>query len=392
VLTFKELLQEYADNSRSVSIEYVDPYLYPQFVERYSDDENTPEGTVIVVSGSRYRTISPFDMITMDYNYDMQSFQVRSIDIEPLVTNAINYAIAENTSSIYTFASYNELGIPETLTNQMMAANYEVMLLDIVTDEIPDDCAILFLTQPGRDWTADTADKVRDYLQNGGRALFAIDSISTETTNINSVLGTFGISIGEYLVIEGSSSNYIRNPTYILPDIVQHEITQSLIERRFRPFLLHCSGIDILEDRSGSISIESLLSTTSGAFGRLNANPQALNLIKSENDVDGPIDLALAVTDSYNDAMSTKLIVVSASHIIDEQANDGSNYLFLINSLNWLQDKEDAVFIPSKEPRTFTPLDMTQREVNALMFVSAVVIPLSIFILGLIVWRRRRYS
>ena len=396
-LTFKELLQEYANNSKYIRVEYKDPYLYPQFAEKYNEDEGAlPVNTVIVESGNRFRAINPNEMITTDYN--MQTFQqyVKTIDIEPRITNAINDVTAEKTPVIYTFTSHNEAGIPESLQDQMVMANFDVKTFDIVTKDIPEDCTILFLTQPARDWTESAVEKVREYLQNDGRALFAFNNIFTDMPNLNGLLDSFGVKIGNYLVIEGSAEHLVSsNPTIMLPNIADHELNRTLLERNYRPLFIQPSGVETLPVRKNSIKIEPLLTTSSSSYGKV--NPDAQSIAKEEGDVDGPINVAVAVTDSYYTDVShtTKLVVVAASSIVDEQINyqlNGANYFFLINSLNWLQDKDDTVYIPSKSPATLSQLTITQQQIYILMFFSVFVIPLSVIAVGLVVWLRRRYS
>ena len=397
-LTFREILREYAAGSRHVRIDYIDPFIHPRFAHRFSEEgQDLPMGTVIVESGSRFRVLPPSEMVTMDF--DMQRFQqfVRSIDIEPQLTNAINYVTAEYTPIIYLLTGYNEFGIPESLAQQIRMANYEIEILEILTEDIPDDCTILLVTQPSRDWTERTADMVREYLNNGGRALFIIDNFFVDTPNLNSVLESFGVNVGYYLVIEGNPSNFSRHPTQILPNLTDHEINQSIIERRHRPFLQYSSGVDTLPTRRHSLHIEPLLVTTADSYGQMDLDPDS-PLVRSEGDVDGPIDVAVAITDSifYNNVEQvTQLVVVASSIKVNDQLNaasSGANYLFLINSLDWLQGREETIFIMPRAPRGLSPVSMTQQQLTMLTFLSTIVVPGSIVVIGLVVWLRRRYS
>ena len=396
-LTFRELLQQYANSSSHINVQFKDPYLYPQFTEKYSEGGGAlPIYSVIVESGPRFRVINPNDMITTDYNPQTYQPYVKSIDIEPQVTNAINYVTAENTAVIYTFTNNDEMTIPEALKGQIEMANYDLKTFDIVTEDIPSDCAALFLTQPARDWTEVAADKVKAYLQNDGRAIFAINYIFVDMPNLNSVLEAYGVSLGNYIVIEGDQKNYyLGNPLNLLPNIDQHDLTRKLLERKFPILLTQSSGADTLSVKKNSIKIEPLLTTSSQAYGKVDVNSQTI--AKEAGDVDGPINIAVAVTDSYytNEQHTTKLVFAATSSILDEQINNrtgGGNYEFLIDSLNWLQDKEDSVFIPSKTPNTNYQLTMSQQQSRVLMFVSIFVIPITIIGVGLIVWLRRRYS
>jgi len=397
-LTFRELLREYAAGSRHIRIDYIDPFIHPRFAHRFSEEgQDLPMSTVIVESGGRFRVLTPSEMVTMDF--DMQRFQqfVRSIDIEPQITNAINFVTTEDTPIIYLLTGYNEIGIPESLAQQIMMANYEIELLEILTEDIPEDCTILLVTQPSRDWTESTAEKVREYLNDGGRALFIVDNFFVETPNLNSVLESFGVNVGHYLVIEGNPRNFIRHPSQILPNLTEHEINMNLIERGHRPFLQFSSGVETLPTRRHSLLIEPLLVTTADAYGQTELDPEGA-LVRSEGDVDGPIDIAVAITDSIfqnNVEQVSKLVVVASSIKADDQQNaitGGANYLFLINALDWLQDREETIFIMPRAPRAFSQLSMTQQQMSMLTFLSTIVVPGSIIVLGLIVWLRRRYS
>ena len=397
-LTFREILREYAAASRHVRIDYIDPFIHPRFAHRFSDEgQDLPMNTVIVESGSRFRVLTPSEMVTIDF--DMQRFQqfVRSIDIEPQLTNAINYVTAEDTPVIYLLTGYNEFGIPESLAQQIMMANYEIEFLEILTEDIPDDCTILLVTQPSRDWTESTAEKVREYLNGGGRALFIVDNFFVDTPNLNGVLESFGVNVGHYLVIEGNPRNFIRHPSQILPNLTEHEINMSIIERGHRPFLQYSSGVETLPTRRHSIHIEPLLVTTADAYGQMELDPES-PLVRSEGDVDGPIDVAVAITDSIfhnNVEQVTKLVVVASSIKADDQLNaitSGANFLFLVSSLDWLQGREESIFIMPRAPRTLSQVSMTQQQMSMLTFLSIVVVPGSIIVFGLIVWLRRRYS
>jgi len=396
-MTFKQLLQEYVNSNSHISVVYKDPYLYPQFAVKYEDSgQSLPDSTVIIESAKRFRVINPNDMITTDY--DQQTYQpyVKSIDIEPQITNAIDYVTADNTSIIYTFTNDGESPVADSLKSQITLANYDIKTFDVLTQDIPSDCAILLLTQPTRDWSETAATKVKAYLQNGGRALFAINYTFTDMPNLDSVLQAYGISLGKYVVVEGSQNNYVSSPLYLLPNIQQHDVNQKLLSGGYRVLLAQSSGIDTLSVKKNSIKIEPLLVTSSQAYGKVNVDNQT-TIAKQEGDVDGPINVAVAVTDSfYTDVQhTTKLVFIASGSVTDDQVNgvtNGANYLLLVSSLNWLQDKSDTVYIPSKTPNAATQLTISQVQVNSLMFVSIFVIPLAIIVIGLVVWLRRRYS
>ena len=396
--TFKELLQEYQNSNKHISVVYKDPYLYPQFAVKYEENgASLPVNTVIVESAKRFRVLNPGEMITTDFDQQTWQQYVKSIEIEPRITNAINYVTADNTPVIYTFTNSGDLEIPEGLRNQITLANFEIKNFDVLIEDIPEDCAILFLTQPPRDWTETAANKVREFLQGGGKALFVIGYYFTDMPNFTGVLETYGVTQGKYLVIEGDQKNYLSSPLYLLPNTQQHDITAKLTDKNnpFRTLFFQCSGIEALAVKKQSITIEPLLTTSAQAYGRV--NPENQMIAKQPDDVSGPINVAVAVTDSFytNEQHITKLVILASAYALDESYNnaiDNGNYMFITGAINWLQGKSGTVYIPSKTPSSYSQLVMTQQQTVTLVIFSVFVVPVAILAIGLTVWLRRRYS
>ncbi|MDR1539805.1 MAG: GldG family protein [Clostridiales bacterium] len=396
-LTFKRLLEEYANNSSHIKVEYKDPYLYPQFVDQYAENgEQVSTNSLIVVGPRRNKIIASSEVVTLDY--DMTTYQqyVSSIDIEPRVTNAINYVTSENTSTVYTVSGNDDVLLQDSLKSQISQANFDVKDVNLVTSDIPEDCTILFVTQPMRDWTSDEAEKVSAFLQNDGKAVFALGYVGIDYPNLGAVLQAYGVGIGKYIVIEGSANHYVlNNPLYIIPEIQTHDITASIQTRSLRPLVVQGSGIEELAVKKTSTKIEPLLVTSTQAYGKTDMSSTTMS--KEAGDASGPFNMAVAVTDSfYTDVQhTTKLIVIGASSFIDENINaalGGPNWTMLIDSMNWLQDKNDTIYIPSKTPDNTARLSITSMQIAVYTLFSIIILPVLILAFGLAVWLRRRHS
>ncbi|MDR3239608.1 MAG: GldG family protein [Clostridiales bacterium] len=396
-LTFQRLLDEYAKSSSHIQLVYKDPYLYPAFVTQYAKDgEPIPINSVIVESGSLFKVIQANDMISTDFDYQNYSTYVKSIDIEPRVTNAINYVTSGASATAYTVSGSDELPLQDTLRSQLELANFEIKDVNLVTSEIPEDCTILFVTQPSRDWTASAAENVKTFLQNDGRAVFCVGAFGQEYPNLDSVLSSYGVRMGQYIVAENDPSHYAgNNRIYLLSDFAPHDITQPLLDKNYMPLLVQSSGVEKTELKKSSITIEPLLTTSKQAYGKTNPNTQTIE--KEPDDQDGPFDLAVAITDAYatDEEHTTKIIFIANPTIIDESVNTairGVNWDFLINAMNWLQDKADTVSILPKTPETAEQLTMSSMQVLVLSMFSSIILPLIILGAGLTVWLRRRHS
>lgn len=392
---YKELLDEYQSNSKTVKVVYKDPYLYPQFVEDYRTDETEiPVNSIIVESNRRFKVITASDLASYALDYNTYQYQLQSIDIEPQVTNAIKYVSEDNTSVIYQITNHSELTLSDNIAKQVSLANYDIKELDIFEDEIPEDCSILMATTPERDWTESEAEKIFEYLENDGRAIFFIDFMLEDMPNVSKVLNAYGVGYGKNLVFEGEASRiYQGYPIQIIPIQEPHDITNGMIQKNNRNLLYMATSVDKLDVVKNSVTIEPLLTTSSSSYAKANANAQSLN--KEQGDQEGPFNLAVAITDSYytDKQHSTKLVVVGSTSMLISQMNEyigGSNGDFILNSMNWLQDKSDSVYIRPKTGSSLSMLIMDGSQIIMLAVGSMIVIPGIIIIIGIVVWLRRR--
>jgi ABC-type uncharacterized transport system involved in gliding motility auxiliary subunit len=393
-LTFSRLLKEYESKSPNVKVEYRDPYMLPGFTEQFAtDEEGIPPDSVIVQSGEKFKVIKPEEMFTTAYDQNYQMY-VASIEIEPNISNAINYVTSPTSSILYTITGSNETALSESLKRQIGLANYDIKEVNLTASDVPEDCTMLLATQPTRDWTEEEAKKVLAYLQNDGRAIFLIGYYGTDLPNMASVLQNYGVDFGKYIVIEGNASNYIiNNPMYVLPTMKTHAITDSLTKSEYMPLMVRSSGIEPYDVKKSSTTIEPLLVSSSKAYGKTNL--KSVVQAKETTDVSGPFNMAVAITDSVytNEQHTTKMVVAGADTMLDESINSamgGGNWKFLINCLNWLQDKDNTIYIAPKTPEEQKTLSMTSGQSFAYAIICVLVLPGLILAAGFYVWLVRR--
>ena len=397
---FQPLLEQYATHSNRITVINRDPILHPQFVEAFAGpDVSVSPGSIIVSGPDRHRIIHANELTTMDVNWQVMPPQqfVRSINIEPLVTNAINFVMAAETPIIYHSTGNDEFELPPRLVAELVSAGYEVRTVNLLIEEVPEDTDILFLTMPGRDWSPDQAERIRYFLENNGRAVFIGGFRVHRFERMDEVLASFGIRLGDYVVFESNPNFFIGNtPMAIMPAFLPNEITENLIERNVRSLLLHSTGIDVLEMRRASTRIEPFAVTSMQAFGR--SDPDAVGVTQSPNDIDGPFMVAATIEDHMHmgagETMSTRMVVLGSDFVLVEDINAqiaGANFDMIINSLNWLREEPSRVFIPSRTPPTAARLMFTNPiDVIFIAAISVGVIPLFFGITGLVVWLRRR--
>lgn len=385
-----EILSQYADCSPKIHVIYKDPYIYPQFVESYkSEDQTVYTNSIIVESEKIYKIINPNELFTSDYNSNSTDIQV-----EPKITSAIQYVTSENIPCVYYVNGHNEMPIPETLKSKLSSANYEVKNLNILKEEkVPQDCKVLILSTPEKDYTKEEADKIKNYLTNDGNAIVLTNYSSASMPNFESIITAYGIETNKSIIVDPDPACYIQNnPTLIIPTIESHEITKSLTSKNYMVLLPMVQGLNEMQVKKATLKIEPLLSTSSSSYGKNSLEAKSLN--KEAGDINGPFTTAFAVTDeNYTDTLhQTKLVVVGNSDFVYDQIDmviGGNNSSFLVNAVKWLSGNEETTFISPKSVAQ-NSIVVTGSKILIISFVSCLLIPIVLFAAGLVVWLRRR--
>jgi ABC-2 type transport system permease protein len=405
-----ELLREYESSSSHIKLEFRDPTLYPTFVEQFATDgQAVASGSIVVQCGEYNTIIAPNDMYTYDqsseqaFQYYMQygSFPLSSVNFEPQISKAIHNVTIEDMPVVYELTGSGESTLQESFLKTLSLSKFQVKSIDLTFNELPEDCDILLASMPAQDWSKDTADRILAYLQRGG-SMMAFFSYGMERfPNLDYVLSSYGVAIGDYFVVEGSAANVAENnPGYLIPNIAQHEITTTATAASasgYRVVSVASTGINELPEKRINVKIEPLLSTSNSAYGRLVSNTEAETLSKTPDDIEGPFNIGVAITESVNavESYTTRLVIFGTPLLLEEYVNTnfsrGTNWDLILGGLNWMSERE-SIYIPAYTPAQVSRLSLTQVDANVLMIISIFVLPLIFVAAGVFVWFRRRHN
>lgn len=386
-----EVIHQYTKASSQIKLEYVDPLLNPQFVEKYKGDVTPDLGSVIVTSGEKFRVLQPSDFVNYAYYYYQMVPQ--SIAIEQQLTSAILFVTTDQAPVIYRLIGHDELELPEGFVELTKKENYCIEDLDLLTVEaVPEDAAMIMMLSPAKDLTEEEDQKLRDYLTNGGRMVMFIDYVAAERPNLEELLATYGLRVEKQFVIEGdANSRLTNNPFYLIPRYQEHVLTEPMIAARHLLVMPLTQPITSLQARRASLKIYPLLTSSDNSWAKSDFEAQTLDW--AEGEPVGPFNVAVAVTDGedYGPAPA-KLVVISTSGLLVEQFDQfsrGANSDFVINSINWLNEAQENITVRPK-PFKNTYLSMTYMQQLILAAAFVIVLPVLVFLTGFVVWKRRR--
>ena len=206
-----EVINRFKQANKNISVEYKDPVLYPQFANQYVDHEIT-QNSVIVVNETQGRSkyVDYMSMYVVETDYNNNSYNVTAVDVEGQIVSAISYVTTEDLPVLYAVVGHGEEGITNTLAMSLDRVNITVKTLDTLSSEsIPDDCSVLLINAPETDYSEEEAVLIREYLQNGGNAIFLVDFKTNSLANISGLIEYYGTTIVAGFILEENPTNYV---------------------------------------------------------------------------------------------------------------------------------------------------------------------------------------
>lgn len=381
-------LQQFKGLSKHISVEYINPVANPKFYYKYTDIE--PTSNSLIVAGPYDNVVVDYnDIYAYEFNYATYQNEIVGYDGEGQVISAIIRASSENIPKFYIVSGHDELPFDERFTNALDKENvaYETISLFAV-DAVPEDADGIILNAPTSDYSSDDIEKIQAYLEQGGNALIIPTWTTESMDNFEQILGYYGVSVVEGMVVENDPGSYYQSPYYIIPYIEQDAITEKIGNGAvFAPF---ARGLSYDED-SGDAYYQPLLTTSSSAFSKTDMSDSE-DYRKNDADIDGPFVIAMKAEKSTQSGEVSKAIIVATEQMFTANADDvvpGYNVKLFSSMVSSLAERENSLAVPVKYYEIGN-LIFSARAVYIVGVVSVIVIPIGCLIAGLVIWLRRR--
>jgi ABC-type uncharacterized transport system involved in gliding motility auxiliary subunit len=380
-----DILNEYEKYSDYVTVLYRDLDLYPALAQRFTKNGVSPQTNSVIVenpAASRFKVIPPSQL---------QSNTALYVEYE--VTNGILNALSQNVKeTIYQPSGHEDLEIPDSFISHFSSIGYSFDRVNLYTEEIPSDAALILITYPYIDYSETEVAKLKAYLEAGGSAFLLLGDDAKTRTNLNSLLEYYGVSVSEKLIVEGNSSYSISgDPTAFFTTVAEgNGIATTNLQG---PALYLAAPIEFLPEKRASVTARTILETTELSYAKTITEETSV-LSKESGDDAGPFPVAAYITETNPDGSETKIVLVSNPMLINEQLNSFSfnlNMNFVGNMASALSGGADYVYIAPKSLDSAPPFILTTNERAWLLLASFVIIPGVILLVGVNVWIRRRH-
>jgi ABC-type uncharacterized transport system involved in gliding motility auxiliary subunit len=387
-----KLIDKYKSLSSKIKVKYIDPLKDPDILTEL-DRENTQglkQGDFFFVCGNKGRKVMGSELMKTYYSQENEMLSMSFFTAETKFTSAIKIVSSDRTPTIYFTQGHQETNYEENYTflkdGVLEYFGYETKSLDLMTSEkVPEDADAIFVMGPKMDLTPSESQKITDYLNKGGKALFMFDPIAPnrDLPEFDKVLAEYGMVLNYDRVKENDSSRHTSGDPYsitISPEV--NEINAKINQYDgFKIAMPNSRSINILKTKKDGLEVTPLLKTSKTAVGE--------QIDKSKGrDLDGPLNLGVA---AEYPSIGAKIMVIGNASFFTDRFLREYNSIYFFDSINdFLLYKDDSINIQSKSMEA-ERLNLTQREANITGIIIVFVVPFLIFAIGTAVWMRRRH-
>ena len=402
-----ELFAVYQSESRKIQTRIFDPDRNPDLAREYGIDQ---VNVILVRAGEARELIDEVE--------------------EPAVTQAILRVEDPRRPSICIVLGHGEVAPDRQPLNRIRQILREgglqiesVRLAE--TNEVPASASVLVIAGPRTTLTPGEIDAVDRFVSRGGRLLVALEP--GFSTGLEPLLLRWGVQMDGRRIRDESPltrSIALGSETIAVARVGDHPITRGLTSvvvlagatdvRMRTPAILGTEGANLLEtgpqalflepsdaprEEGGLPSIDLSDSSWIGTPG-YTAPPRHESLRPATEGAVRSLAAALSrdVTDRQPDApagripenQNARLVVLGDSDLLRDGTIDlYGNGAFVGRLFGWLSEREFLLRFPPPD-RSGTPLEVGLGGLKASFFVVQIALPLAIYLLGFLLWMRRR--
>lgn len=350
---------------------------------------------------------------SVNLQYGKESFVVTQPSEETITNGLIR--VSRSTKKIVYFVE----GFGQALTSSeedphgysaaklaLQQENYEVkpLLLPSV-EKIPDDASVVVIPGVGQPLTETAIAALDGYLKSGGH-LFVLIGPRQGDEKLATFLSSWGAKLGNDIVLD-QEVRLFEGPRVGMQPLAKeygaHPITQELKDYTVFP---QTRTVDPDAAGKKGLAATTLVKTSGSSWGETAVEDVFTKGVARLDDADkkGPLSIAVAVTAKLKDMGITpaaaegqkapeeaRVVVIGTPRFADSQdlSQSRTNADLFLNAVGWLVGQEELVSIRSRSVRA-SRAEFGQGEATWLFYLSVLLLPELLVVIGIAVWWRRR--
>lgn len=406
-----KLLDKYPAYNGKISLRYVDTQgtEFTEISSKYSN-EKLYYGDIIVSctknGNERYKVVGFKDIYSLseDSTYAAYGYTTSTVggnNVETAVTSAIAYVTSDKTKKAALITGHSKSDYTADYQTLLKENNYEITVIsDSMIGSISDEYDAVIIAAPTTDFLGTELDTLSAFLENDGKLgkglIFFADASAPYLTNLYDFLEQWGIAVGEGILFETNSQNYMPDDPMTMgsyPASSDNDITSGMN--------LCITGYNVpitaAFDNEGLITVTPLMSTpesvvaapvgtTAGWTGADDYTKQSYSTV---------IQAEMSDYDDDNNKISSYVLAFSSTEFIQSAYNEQSS---VANKNITLAAAERAVgaentgisFISKTITNESYSDSVTDSSAGIIRILFMFVLPIACIALGIYIFIRRK--
>lgn len=378
-----DLIKSYQYHSPKIEFRAIDPNRHPEMARRWKIQR----------------------LNTLHIRYGDESTNITDMS-EEAVTNAILKLTKATKKNVYFLTGHGEPNIEERQDSAGYGAakdaleneNFQVKELLLSTQEgVPEEASLLVVANPKKPLLDHEIDAIDGYVTSGGRLLVMASAQAGE--DLEPFLKDWGVELGDDIVVD-QVIRLFAGPSLGVEPIAQtysptHPITRGFRERTIFPMV---RSVEANSSPKEGLEVTWLIQTSATSWAERDLDgvfKQGEASFDEPEDKKGPVSIGVAVKadlekiggDKEGDA---RIVVVGTGDFANNRSLEiYFNRDLFLNIVNWLVGEEDLISIRPRSIRS-SRIQLTEQEGNMVFYLSFLILPELLLIIGLGVWWRRR--
>ena len=401
----EKLLKKADALSNKLTIKYVDLTENPTFSGKYPDidwNSSTSSYLMLIESGEDYTALTVDECFTYDsqyYTYYGGYYWTASNIEQALVTGILDVTTGDKVKVQFLTGAGEDSKIYSELMSLLKNNAYDVSEVSLTTENLSAETEIAIMYGPTVDLSTAAAEKLESWLDNDGKygktLIYLPIAQKTDTPNIDAILEKYGMKIGNGIAFSTSSSYSMSTPYMFLAEYADATFTKTLKNATIPTVVYNSRPIEITDD-----TVANALLGISSSAGVMPFDADTSS-IEDESDLqqfmkpEGVTLAAIGKKTGDEDATSNVVVFGSYAMMYSEflSVTTYNNANYIVNLCNTVTNRGDMGITITSAPSENIELgvvDGTTTVAIGIIFIG--VIPLTVLLIGLFMYIRRRNS
>lgn len=401
----KNTLERYAAATGKLEVRVEDPARNPVLARKFSSEDTMVTANTLVVCKPDEKV---FRVIQSDQMYQTNNDTgVTYWVLEQRLTSAVMYLSSEQQQNVYLLTGHGEAPDDPSRADAVAAIrqrleeqNYNVGTMNLAQNAASlKKGDVLLVLGPTSDLLPEERTQFISFLKAHGKAVLLLDPQSSPENlkNFTSVLDYYLIRVESNPIYEQNASMRTEKSGFeLVPKLQESDITSGILAENAPVYMDNACAVSYYGPARDDLTVSTLMTTGNSSVAVPAADLQGDAYLQKLSQYT-PQSYSLGICYSLSDSSSvladaqTRIVVLGSSlTATGSRMNASGNLSLLKNSVNWVSNLQDQLFIRGVKMQTYELTLSSYTLSYALVLVVIVVVPVAALACGFVVWRRRK--